>query len=64
MFEREALSGILALGAFVGFGGLVLTFLQPPGSAEQVLSICSAAMGGALIGGVILVTRLQRGKGR
>jgi hypothetical protein len=64
MIDRDALSGMIGLGMFVGIGGLLLVFAQPPGSAEQVLSVCSAAMGAALVLGVILVTRLQRGKGR
>lgn len=64
MLDREVLRGLLGLGSFIGVGGLILTFLQPPGSAEQVLSVCSAGMGGALIGSVILVTRLGRGKRR
>ncbi|MBW4438580.1 MAG: hypothetical protein KME04_15675 [Pleurocapsa minor GSE-CHR-MK-17-07R] len=63
MFDSETLRGFISLGGFVGIGGFILIFLQPPGSAEQILSICSALMGAGLIGAVILVTRLRRGRG-
>jgi hypothetical protein len=63
MFDTEALRGFISLGGFVGIGGFILIFLQPAGSAEQVLSVCSALMGGALVGGVLLMARLRRGKG-
>jgi hypothetical protein len=59
MLDRELLQGLLSLGGFLLFGGLILAFLQPAGSAEQVVSVCSAAMGGALVGGVILFVRLR-----
>lgn len=64
MLENEALRGILGLGAFIGFGGLLLIFLQPAGSGEQVISACSAAMGLALVGAVMAIIRLgKRGRG-
>lgn len=63
MLDDEALRGIVGLGAFIGFGGLVLAFLQPPNSAEQVLSVCSAAMGLALVGAVMVILRLGNPKG-
>lgn len=59
MLDRETLRGILGAGFLIGGGGLVLVFMQPPGSAEFVLSVCSAIMGGALVGGVVLLTWLR-----
>jgi hypothetical protein len=60
MLDNETLRGLLAMGFFIGGTGLLLVFLQPAGSAEQVLSLCSAAMGGALVLGIILVRRFTR----
>lgn len=51
------LRGFLALGIFVGGGGLLLAFAQPPDSPEFVLSVCSAALGGFLVIGVAGLTR-------
>lgn len=62
MLDREALSGYLRLGFFIGGCGLLMIFFQPPGSAEFVLSLCSALIGGALIFGIVALTRLWRGK--
>ncbi len=56
----ELLKGYLRLGFFVGGCGFMLVFIQPPNSAEWVLSVCSALMGGALILGVVIVTRIRR----
>ncbi len=63
MFDRDLLRTLLSLGALIGFGGLVLYFLQPAGSAEQVVSICSSLIGAALIGVVLLVASFQRQRG-
>lgn len=63
MIDRSILIGFLRLGFFVGGCGLLMIFFQPPGSAEFVLSVCSALMGGALILGVVVLTRLTRRKG-
>jgi len=63
MFDRDLLRTLLSLGALVGFGGLLLAFIEPAGSAEQVISVCSAAIGGTLILIVILVSRFQRQRG-
>ncbi|MBK8023184.1 MAG: hypothetical protein IPK19_17600 [Chloroflexi bacterium] len=60
MLDRETLTGFLRMGFFVGGCGLLMVFVQPPGSAEFVLSVCSAALGGALILGVVALTRLWR----
>jgi hypothetical protein len=59
MVDREALRGVLGMGGLLGMGGMILLLLQPAGSAEQILSGCSAMMGFTLIGMVILVTRLR-----
>ncbi|MCK6577848.1 MAG: hypothetical protein L6Q98_07060 [Anaerolineae bacterium] len=63
MLDRGALTGYLRLGFFIGGCGLLMAFVQPPGSAEFVLSVCSALIGGALIVGVAALARLWRGKG-
>jgi hypothetical protein len=63
MFDNEGLRSLLGIGALLGFGGAALTFLQPAGSAEQVLSVCSAAMGFTVIGVLIGLARFRRRKG-
>lgn len=63
MLDRDLLRTLLSLGALIGFGGLALAFLEPAGSAEQVVSVCSALVGGALLLVVLLVARLQRQRG-
>jgi hypothetical protein len=60
MLDNETLRGVLAMGFFVGGGGLFLLFFQPAGSAEFVLSACSAGMGGAIIAVVLLARRFDR----
>jgi len=45
---------------FIGLCGFLMIFVQPRGSPEFVLSICSALIGGVLMLGVVLVTRLSR----
>jgi site-specific recombinase len=56
----ESLRGFLRIGIFVGGTGLVLALFQPRDSAEFVLSVCSAALGLALVAGVFIVGRLLR----
>jgi len=63
MLDRDSLRTLLSLGALVGIGGLLLALVEPPGSAEQVISVCSAAIGGTLILIVVLVSRFQRQRG-
>lgn len=63
MLDRDLLRTLLSLGALIGFGGLALAFLEPAGSSEQVISVCSAVIGGALIGVVVFVARFQRQRG-
>ncbi len=60
MLDKEPLHGLISLGGFLGFGGLVLTLFQPQGSAEQVLSACSAAMGFGLLAIIIGAVRLRQ----
>ncbi|MCZ7540956.1 MAG: hypothetical protein M5U29_13830 [Anaerolineae bacterium] len=55
--DPEVLRGFLRIGMFVGVCGLVMALVQPRDSAEFVLSVCSALMGGALIVGVVILTR-------
>lgn len=58
--DVELVKGFLRLGFFVGGCGFVMIFMQPPKSAEWVLSVCSALLGAALIVGVMIVTRIRR----
>ncbi|MCC6615509.1 MAG: hypothetical protein IT320_18695 [Anaerolineae bacterium] len=51
------------MGIFVGGCGLVLAFIEPPGSAEFVLSVCSAALGGLLVVGVLIASRIFKQRG-
>lgn len=55
--DVEVLKGFLRIGVFIGGCGLVLALTQTPGTAEFVLSVCSALIGLALVVGVILVSR-------
>lgn len=63
MLDRDQLRTLLSLGALIGIGGLVLAILEPAGSSEQVISVCSAIIGLALLGVVVLVARFQRQRG-
>lgn len=56
---RDALQGFLRLGMWVTVCGLLMIFLQPPGSAGFVLSVCSAAIGLAIIVAVIVALRVD-----
>jgi hypothetical protein len=53
----DALRGFLQLGFFVGGCGFLMAFLQPPQSAEFIVSLCSGAMGLSVVLGVILFRR-------
>lgn len=55
--DPEVLRGFLRIGVLVGGCGLVMALVQPRGSAEFVLSVCSALIGGVLILGVVILTR-------
>ncbi len=57
---NEALKGFFRIGMFIGVCGLVMILFQPPGSAEFILSICSAVLGGAILLGVVLTSRVLR----
>ena len=54
---RELLQGFLRLGMWLAVCGLLMALIQPRDSGEFVLSICSAAMGVALILGVSIMIR-------
>lgn len=56
----EILKGFLRIGIFIGLAGIIMAFLQPPDSAEFVLSVCSGIIGLLLVMGVVLVYRLTR----
>jgi len=62
LIDRDLLTGFLRIGFFLGGCGLVMMFLQPPSSAEFILSGCSAVMGCTLVVGVVLLTRMSRRK--
>lgn len=62
MSQDSGFAGFLRLGFFIGGCGLVMALLQPPGTAEFVLSVCSALMGAALVAGVVITARLMRTK--
>ncbi len=55
--KRNALRGFLQIGIFIGGTGLVLAFIEPRDSPEFVLSVCSAAMGAALVVAVAVMIR-------
>jgi uncharacterized membrane protein len=57
---NESLKGFLQIGMFVGICGLLMVFVQPPGSAEFVLSVCSALLGAILVLGAVLLSRILR----
>jgi hypothetical protein len=56
----EALRGFFRIGMFIGLCGFVMIFFQPRHSAEFVLSVCSALMGGTLMLAVVIIMRLSR----
>lgn len=53
----EMLKGFLRIGIFIGGCAFVMIFLQPPNSAEFVLSVCSTLIGFTLIVAVLVVNR-------
>jgi hypothetical protein len=55
----EALKGFLRIGFFVGGCGFIMIFMQTPGTAEFVLSVCSALIGFTLVAGVIVLYRIM-----
>ncbi len=57
--KRSALRGFLQIGLFVGLTGLGLALIEPRGSPEFVLSVCSAAMGAALVVAVAVMIRRE-----
>ena len=59
--KRDVLRGFLRIGVFIGVTGVLLAFVEPRDSPEFVLSVCSAAMGAALVVAVAVMIRLERG---
>ena len=55
--NQDALRGFLQIAFFLGGCGLVSAWLVPRDSAEFVLSVCSAAMGFALLGLIVALVR-------
>jgi hypothetical protein len=60
--ERETLQAFLRLGVLLAGCSFVMLFMQPPDSAEFVVSACTTAMGLTLIAGVIVLTRWWQGR--
>lgn len=58
--NRDLLKGFLQIGFFVGAGGFLMAVFQPRDSPEFVISLCSGAIGTALIAGVVLLVRISR----
>ena len=56
----ETLRALLRAGIFVLSAGLLMALLNRPDSPEFAASVCSALIGAALIGGVLLVLRAVR----
>ncbi len=56
----EVLKAFFRVGIFVAGLALILMFVEPRASAEFVVSTCSLLIGLALVGGVVLVSRLTR----
>jgi hypothetical protein len=54
----EYLQGFLRAGMFISLVSIVLLLTLPRESAEFVVSTCSLSMGLALIGFVVVVSRL------
>lgn len=59
--DRNFLRGFLQIGFFVGCGGFLLTFLQPPDSPEFVVSVLSGVLGLALVVGVLVANYFIKG---
>lgn len=58
--NRNALQSLLAMGIFVGAGGLLLAFFQPQDSPEFIVSLCSAGLGLVMIALAVFLNRLFR----
>jgi len=58
--DPKALQAFFRLGVFIGGCGFVMIFLQPRGSPEFVLSVCSTLLGLGLMLGVVIVLRVTR----
>jgi hypothetical protein len=58
--SRDALRAFFRSGVFIAFVAALLVLGTPPGSAEQVVSVCSLAIGITLMLMVIALNRLVR----
>ncbi|MBN1964560.1 MAG: hypothetical protein JW910_07925 [Anaerolineae bacterium] len=56
----QVVQGFLRLGVMIGVCGFIMIFFQPRDSAEFVLSVCSAALGGLLVVLAVIVMRRLR----
>lgn len=58
--DPRSLHAFLRFGVFIGLCGLGLAVLQPRNSAEYVVSMCSAMIGGTMILLAVVAIRLTR----
>ena len=56
----EGLRLFFRAGMFIALAALLLVFLEPGGSREFVVSVCSLGIGLTLMGLVVLVSRFTR----
>ncbi len=59
--NRNFLRGFLQIGFFVGGGGFLLAYLQPPDSPEFVISMLSGILGLALVVAVVVTSYFMKG---
>ncbi|MDX1995226.1 MAG: hypothetical protein SF029_22780 [bacterium] len=58
--DSRQLHAFFRFGVFIFVCSLVLVFLQPPGSAEYVVSVCSTLIGAVMLLLVLVILRLTR----
>ncbi len=56
--QQNLYRGLLPIGMFISVCSIIMLFVQPPNSAEYVISFCSAIIGGLLIIAVLMVGQL------
>ena len=59
--NRNFLRGFLQIGFFVGGGGFLLAYLQPPDSPVFVISMLSGILGLALVVAVVVTSYFMKG---